>query len=181
MLLQEGDDGKMHLVYRVSKKTNDAERTYHSSKLELLAIIWCIERLLSLLLGIPFTVISDCQALVYLNAKKILQPQIARWYATLSEYDFEIKHRSGERMSHVDSLSRAAVEPADPQGMTEEVYEKRLDVYQIITEEDRITMIQNSDPKLRELIRSLKTPEDDRTQEEKNRVKDYEVEDYLGK
>lgn len=174
MLLQEGTDKKMHLIYCVSKKTSDVERMYHSSKLELLAIVWCAERLRPMLLGLKFTVVSDCQALVYLNAKKTILPQIARWYTTLAEYDFEIRHRAGDKMSHVDSLSRAPVEEQAKQGMIEEVYENRINIFMIINEEDRVLMIQKNDEKLKKIVEILQ--KDDKSNEEKNMIKNYTIE-----
>lgn len=96
MLFQEGNDGRMHFVCAISRRTNEAERNYHSSKLQLRAIVWAVTRLRTLLINIPFKVIGDCQALVYLNANKTKNPQIVRWYTTLSEYDFDIEHRPGE-------------------------------------------------------------------------------------
>lgn len=39
MLFQEGNDGLLHLVYAVSRRTTDVEKNYHSSKLELMAIV----------------------------------------------------------------------------------------------------------------------------------------------
>lgn len=39
LLLQQKNDGKMHLVYAVSKKTTVAEAMYHSTKLELITIV----------------------------------------------------------------------------------------------------------------------------------------------
>lgn len=175
MLLQEGVDQKLHLVYCVSKKTNDAEQKYHSSKLELLAILWSVERLRHLLLGIKFTVVSDCQALVYLNAKKTIQPQIARWYSILAEYDMEIRYRPGDKMSHVDCLSRAATEEPSSSEIIDEIYEKRLNIFLIISEEERIMMIQRSDKKLSNLIDILKKDEYERDKEEKSLVHHYEI------
>lgn len=171
MLLQKGEDGKLHLVYCLSKKTNAAEQVYPASKLELLAIVYCIERLRHWLLGMKFVVVSDCQALVYLNVKKTLNPQIARWYQTLAEYDFEIKYRAGEKMAHVDCLSRAATEEPSSTEMIEEVYMKRI--FTVLTEEDRILMIQRSDEKLTKKIDILRKELNDQNQEEKNEVKDY--------
>ncbi|XP_064463123.1 uncharacterized protein LOC135374047 [Ornithodoros turicata] len=113
MLLQQKGN-KWHLVYCVSKKTTETESNYHSTRLELMAIVWCVDRLRSLLLGIHFTVVTDCQALVYLNAQRAQKPQIARWYDLIQEFDFSIKHRPGSQMLHVDSLSRGPVdEPVD--------------------------------------------------------------------
>lgn len=117
-----------------------------------MAIVWCVERLRPMLLGIKFTLVSDCQALVYLNAKKTLIPQIARWYSTLAEYDFEINYRASEKMSHVDSLSRAPVENATKEGMVEEVFERRINTFIIITEKYRILMIYMGDDRLRSII-----------------------------
>lgn len=62
-------------------------------------------------------------------------------------------------MAHVDCLSRAAVETENKDGMMGEVYEKRLGVFQIIPEEDRIIMIQQSDQKPRGTIDILKKDE----------------------
>lgn len=106
-------------VYYVSKKTTEAERNYNSWKLEL-KVVNCVERLLSFLNGVKFTVCTDCQALVYLNVQKTQNPQIARWYPLLSEYDMELKYRPGQRMTHVDVLSHAA--NGQPSDTVKEVY-----------------------------------------------------------
>ncbi|GFW52975.1 hypothetical protein TNCV_2899111 [Trichonephila clavipes] len=41
--------------------------------------------------------------------KKDLVTRVARWTLLLEEYDYEIVHRSGQRMQHVDALSRYPV------------------------------------------------------------------------
>ncbi|GFU82000.1 transposon Ty3-I Gag-Pol polyprotein [Trichonephila clavipes] len=77
ILLQEAEDGKLHPVYYMSKKTNTAEEKYDS--------------------------ISEDYA------KKELITRIARWALQLEEFDYEIEHRAGSRMKHVDALSRYPV------------------------------------------------------------------------
>ncbi len=109
LLLQLGNDSKWHLVYCVSKKTTETENKYHSSKLELMAIVWTLERLRQFLLGINFTIVTDCQALIYMNAKKSSNPQIARWSLLIQEFDCDIRHKPGVEMSHIDAISRAPV------------------------------------------------------------------------
>ncbi|GFX28241.1 transposon Tf2-8 polyprotein [Trichonephila clavipes] len=42
-------------------------------------------------------------------AKKELITRIARWALQLEEFDYEIEHRAGSRMKHVDTLSRYSV------------------------------------------------------------------------
>jgi len=45
MLLQRSIDGdnQLHFVQAVFKKTTPMERNYHSSKLELMAVVWSLE------------------------------------------------------------------------------------------------------------------------------------------
>ncbi|UYV68366.1 hypothetical protein LAZ67_5004095, partial [Cordylochernes scorpioides] len=171
MVLQMDEDCKWRLVYCVSKKTTEAEKMYHSSKLELMAIVWTLDRLRQFLVGIKFTVVTDCQALVYMNAKKTTNPQIARWYNLIQEYDFEIRHKPGEKMAHVDGMSRAPVD--DPRDTMEEIVEKNLEVCFTITLEEQILMIQHSDPELRDLIQIFRKDPCDRTVGEQNRINDY--------
>ncbi|UYV79686.1 hypothetical protein LAZ67_18000268, partial [Cordylochernes scorpioides] len=171
MVLQMDEDCKWRLVYCVSKKTTEAEKMYHSSKLELMAIVWTLDRLRQFLVGIKFTVVTDCQALVYMNARKTTNPQIARWYNLIQEYDFEIRHKPGEKMAHVDGMSRAPVD--DPRDTMEEIVEKNLEVCLTITLEEQILMIQHSDPELRDLIQIFRKDPCDRTVGEQNRINDY--------
>ena len=175
MLLQEGNDGKMHLVYCISKKTTDAEKNYHSSKLELMAVVWGIDRLRQFLIGIPFSVVTDCQALVYLNAQRTLNPQIARWYNLLQEYDItEIRHRPGDKMLHVDALSRAPVEDSDS-GTIDEIVENRCDVFMTLSQEDQVLMMQQGDDDLRQIISIMKKSTKDKTAEERGRTSTFEL------
>ncbi|GFW13940.1 transposon Ty3-I Gag-Pol polyprotein [Trichonephila clavipes] len=41
--------------------------------------------------------------------KKVQIIRIARWALQLEEFDYEIEHRAGSRMKHVDVLSRYPV------------------------------------------------------------------------
>ncbi|GFU53674.1 hypothetical protein TNCV_1470781 [Trichonephila clavipes] len=81
ILIQITEDGKLHPVYYMSKKTNTAEEKYDSYELEH------FRRL----------------------CKKELITRIARWALQLEEFDYEIEHRAGSRMEHVDALSRYPV------------------------------------------------------------------------
>lgn len=57
----------LQLVYCASRRTSEPESRYHSSKLELMCIVWAVNKLRQFLLGIKFVILTDCQALVYLN------------------------------------------------------------------------------------------------------------------
>jgi len=99
MLMQSMSLGDpLRVVYYASRKTSDAETRYHSSKLELLCMVWSIHKLRQFLLGVKFVVYTDCQALMYLNNFKSTNSQVARWHDSLQEYEYEVKYRPGARM-----------------------------------------------------------------------------------
>lgn len=57
ILLQNENVNELHIVYAVSKRTTEAVSKYHSSQLELFAIIWTLFRLRTCLLGVRLTVL----------------------------------------------------------------------------------------------------------------------------
>ncbi|GFT21984.1 transposon Tf2-9 polyprotein [Trichonephila clavipes] len=95
ILLQEAEDGKLHPVYYMSKKTNTAEEN-----------------------------ISEDYA-----KKKELITRIARWALQLEEFDYEIEHRAGSRMKHVDALSRY---PVMMKQESEEIFERNGILYKYL-------------------------------------------------
>lgn len=173
VLLQGDSETTLHIVYCVSKTTTEAERKYHSGKLELFAIIWTLGRLRPFLLGLRFTVLTDCQALVYLNIHKTTKPQIARWFDSLHEFDFDIKYRPGARMAHVDALSRTTEGSNATTESMDEIFEKRYEVCLTLTQLERVKFMQDSDVGIRNLIHRLSVPDPDTHEEICDR--DYEV------
>jgi len=102
MLLQKQQHGSWTVVVYYNQSTNQAEARYHSFELEMLAIVRATERFHSY--GSNFTVVTDCNALVYAINKANLNPRIARW--TLVLQNFKLIHRPCGKMKHVDALSR---------------------------------------------------------------------------
>ncbi|GFW54990.1 hypothetical protein TNCV_2786051 [Trichonephila clavipes] len=109
ILLQEAEDGKLHPVYYMSKKTNTAEEKYDSYELEVQAIINALKKFRVYLLGQHFKIVTDCSTFQKTMQKKELITRIVRWALQLEEFDYEIEHRAGSRMKHVDALSRYPV------------------------------------------------------------------------
>ena len=119
ILLQRSyDDNLLHPVYYVSKKTTDAERKYSSYELEVLAIIYALNKLRIYLLGHHFKIITDCSAFQKTMDKRDLSTKIARWALLLEDFDYVIEHRPGHRMRHVDALSRHVVLPISESPLT---------------------------------------------------------------
>ena len=170
ILLQRGEDKAFHPVYYVSKKTTAAESAYHSSRLELMAIVWSVTRLRQFLIGIRFVIVTDCEVLMYLNSKKTGKPQLARWLNCLEEFDYDIRYREGGKMAHVDCLSRAAVDEATD---TMEEVTSRLDCFISVSLEDQMLMVQKSDECIKRKILILAKEPHQRSKEEENEVRDY--------
>ncbi|GFX76214.1 transposon Tf2-9 polyprotein [Trichonephila clavipes] len=98
------DDNSLHPIYYMSRKTSETERKYTSYELEVLAIIEALKKFKVYILGMPFKIITDCNAFTKTMSKKDLNTRIARWALNLQDYDYTILHRSGSQMAHVDAL-----------------------------------------------------------------------------
>lgn len=99
-------DGKLHPIFYMSKKTTPAEEKYTSYELEVLAIIQAVKKFRIYLIGNEFKIITDCSAFQKTMDKKDLTTRVARWALLLEEYSYKLEHRKGNRMLHVDALSR---------------------------------------------------------------------------
>lgn len=106
ILLQKQEDGLFKPIFYFSQRTTPAEAKYHSFELECLAVVNAIKRFHVYLGGIKFKIITDCDSFRLTLSKQQVNPRISRWAMFLQDYDYEICHRPGKRMSHVDALSR---------------------------------------------------------------------------
>jgi hypothetical protein len=83
------------------------EKKYTVREKECLAIVDAMKIFRHLLLGREFIVRTDHFSLTYLlSQQKTPQHRIARWIDTLAEYNFRIKHLSGNKNTAADALSR---------------------------------------------------------------------------
>ncbi|KAG5327796.1 POL3 protein, partial [Pseudoatta argentina] len=107
ILCQRDDQDRLfHPVCYARWKTSEAESRYSSYELEVLAVIRALNKFRVYLLGIPFKIVTDCNAFVFTMSKKDLCVRVARWALLLQEFDCTIEYRSGKAMRHVDALSR---------------------------------------------------------------------------
>lgn len=139
VLMQINNNGEKRPVAYFSRKTNSLEINYHSYELETLAVVESVERFRVYVLGKPFVVITDCASIKTSVTKKNLIPRVARWWLRLQEFDFEVKHRNGPQMVHVDALSRAPVLDSS------EMEEASLDVFSIGDENKWLISLQKTD------------------------------------
>ena len=102
-----------------SRTLNSAEQNYCVTDKELLAIKHFVEYFRQYLLGRPFVVRTDHQALIWLFSLKEPKGRIARWIKILSAYDFSIEYRQGKKHLNADGMSRCP-NPRDCQCDTNE-------------------------------------------------------------
>ena len=78
--------------------------------MELLAVVWAVDRYKHYLLGKTFTIATDHKALLFEldgnKSNKIYQSRLTWWVDRLLPYQFKIIHIQGRDMGLVDYLSR---------------------------------------------------------------------------
>ena len=104
---EEGDK-KWHPVAFYSKKFSPAELNYDVHDKEMVDIVDCMRQWRHMLVGCPRRVVvyTDHRNLEYFQYTKILSRRQARWAELLSEFNFVITYRSGEKNGKADALSR---------------------------------------------------------------------------
>ncbi|XP_053968928.1 uncharacterized protein LOC128870341 [Anastrepha ludens] len=107
--LVQQHESKWHPVFYWSRKTSPQEGKLHSYFLEVKAAYLATKRLRHYLMGIRFDVITDCAAFKQTAAKKDVPREVVQWLMYLQDFDFNIEHRSADRMKHVDTVSRYPV------------------------------------------------------------------------
>lgn len=107
-LLQQHDN-KWHPVFFWSKKTSPQEEKLHSYFLEVKAAYLATKKLRHYLMGIEFDLVTDCAAFKMTTKKKDVPREVVQWLMYLQDFSYNIEHRAGNRMKHVDSLSRYPV------------------------------------------------------------------------
>lgn len=148
MLMQRNSSNQLQLVYAISRRNSETERNYHSSKLELLAVVWAVTRFRRWLINVKFTIVTDCSALLYLNTHKSKNPQIVLWCNLLSEYSFDIVHRPGTKLAHVDAFSRAPVVDTE----SNDFIEKCEGIFNLVLPEQEVLTFQIVDEKIKRKI-----------------------------
>lgn len=93
---------QLGVVAYFSKRTSEHETRYHSYELETLAIVNSVKHFRVYLLGITFKIVTDCNAVKSTFTKKDLLPRVARWWAYLQDFNFELTYRKGSSLPHVD-------------------------------------------------------------------------------
>ena len=106
ILYQEQAEGPPRVITYASQSLSKAEKKYHSSKLEFLALKWDImEQFHEYLYGGTFEVHSDNNPLTYVLTMAKLDATGQRWVTALANYHFKITYHSGKQNIDADAPS----------------------------------------------------------------------------
>ena len=107
-ILYQEKDGLVRVLGYGSRTLKPAEKKYHSTKLETLALKWAITEKFKDYLAYcdHFEVYTDYNPLCYLMENCKLNATSQRWVSELSNYNFTVKYRPGIINRDADCLSR---------------------------------------------------------------------------
>uniref|UniRef100_A0A7I4YHH5 RNA-directed DNA polymerase n=1 Tax=Haemonchus contortus TaxID=6289 RepID=A0A7I4YHH5_HAECO len=106
VLAQEGDDSLLHPVFFASKHLSGAERNYHVTDQEALALIFSLKKFHYFIYGVPSIVRTDHSALTSLFKRTNVSPRVLRWALEVQRYDITIEYVKGTANAVADALSR---------------------------------------------------------------------------
>ena len=97
---------------------NDTEKKYSIGELEVIAVVWGLEKFRFYLYGKKVHLYTDRQALEPLikrnRSNKQYSAQLTRWLHRLTHFDISIQHIAGNNSKFTDYLSRNPVGGATP-------------------------------------------------------------------
>ena len=109
-LEQKTEDNEWVPIAFASRYLNVQEKKYSTNELELLAVVWAVDRLKHYLLGKEFILATDHKALTSAlgeyKSNKTFQSRLTRWVDRLLPYQFKVVHIPGKDMGIVDYMSR---------------------------------------------------------------------------
>ena len=154
-------NNRLHVVEYFSKRTTPAEAKYTSYMLETLGVVFAVKNFSQYLTGRKFTLVTDCNSLKSTKKKKDLLPCVQRWWAFLQAFDFDVVHRDGSRMAHVDFFSR---NPVGDEGFVcpsivsvpivpQKVEQKRIDLTTVA--DDWLRLEQDKDGEISGIVSAL--------------------------
>ena len=110
VLSQKQEDGHYHPIAFGSRSLTPAEKNYHSSKLEFLALKWSItEHFKKYLAFAPFVVRTDKNPLTYILTTPNLDATGHQWVSMLASFEFSLEYQKGVKNGAADALSQVPI------------------------------------------------------------------------
>ena len=95
-----------YVIYYASMILNYAHLNYSTTKKEMLAVMFALEKFRSYLIGCKIIVFMNHAAIKYLLTKKDAKARLIHWVLLLQEFDLKFKNKKGTENIVADHLSR---------------------------------------------------------------------------
>ncbi len=124
-ILYQMQKGERRVIAYGSRSLLPAEKNYHSTKLEFLALKWAVcEKFRDYLsYADHFTIFTDNNPLLYVMQSTKLNANGQRWVSELSEHNFTVKYRPGVINRDADCLSRIPLNIEKYEGLCREEFD----------------------------------------------------------
>ena len=109
ILSQVDDDGNEHPIEYASKLLSSAERNYSNPERECFAALWGMKHFRRYLYGTHFTLVTDHDALRYINSFKDSNMRLLNWSLNMQDFSFDVVHKPGKKHANADALTRMPV------------------------------------------------------------------------
>lgn len=105
-LFQYNNSGNRAVLAFISRSLRGAELNYTTTEKELLAIVVCLKKLRTYLLGAKVIIRTDHQALKLFKQCRLLSERLTRCALFIQEFDYDIEYVRGKENTVADVLSR---------------------------------------------------------------------------
>ena len=105
-LYQYDEDGRKCIISIASRCLTVAESRYTTTELELLTIVYCVEKFRNYLIGTQFKIITDHKSLTFFNSTTFHNSRLIRWSLLLQQYSYTVSYCWGTENKVADFLSR---------------------------------------------------------------------------
>ena len=107
VLLQEGDNSKLHPIAYGIRSLTKTEHNYYLGKLEFLCAKWAVtNQFKQYLLYWPFVIRTNNNPLTYIAITPNLDACGHRWVWALANYNFTLEYHKGQNNVAADALSQ---------------------------------------------------------------------------
>lgn len=156
-VLLQGEREDERPVEYASRLLTSAEKNYHTTEREVLAVVWAVDKFRGYLENSEFVIQTDHQPLKWLMSLKSPSGRLARWSLALQSYNMRIDYTPGKSNVIADTLSRPPI-PIE-----------KLEVNQVVVEmprerQDTIRQQQLEDPDVLKITQCFESPDPESTE-----------------